>query len=76
MADLLTREGVRRILGPVDDAFLAELAATGASDRDVAEAFAWVTNDEALMNDFRPLPKGKAADLVEILERRLAPEDE
>ncbi|WP_163271642.1 hypothetical protein [Chelativorans alearense] len=69
----LTREGVHRILGPVDNAFLAELAATGASERELAEAHAWVMNDEALVNDFRPMPKGKVAELVEILHRQFGP---
>ncbi|WP_274424794.1 hypothetical protein [Chelativorans sp. YIM 93263] len=69
----LTKDGVRRILGPVDNAFLAELATTGASEEELAEANAWVTNDDALVNDFRPLPKGRVAELVEILNRRYGP---
>lgn len=69
----LTKEGVQRVLGPVDNAFLAELAGTGASDRELAEAHAWVMNDEVLVNDFRPMPKGKVAELVEILHRRFGP---
>lgn len=69
----LTSEGVRRILGPVDNALLSELAATGASEQELAEANAWVTNDDVLVNDFRPLPKGRVAELVEILNRRYGP---
>ncbi|MCT7376001.1 hypothetical protein [Chelativorans salis] len=69
----LTREEVESILGPVDNALLAELATTGASDRELAEAHAWVMNDEALVNDFRPMPTGKVAELVEILHRQFGP---
>ncbi|MDZ5697806.1 MULTISPECIES: hypothetical protein [Phyllobacteriaceae] len=73
---MLTKEGVQRILGPVDNALLAEIAATGADERELAEAHAWLTNDEALVNDFRPLPKGRVAELVDILNRRFGPDDE
>jgi len=69
----LTREGVHRILGPVDNALLAEIASTGADERELAEAHAWVMSDEALVNDFRPIPKGRVAELVEILHRRFGP---
>jgi len=69
----LTSEAVRRILGPVDNALLAEIASTGASERELAEANAWVASDEALVNEFRPMPKGKVAELVEILHRRFGP---
>ncbi|WP_011580272.1 MULTISPECIES: hypothetical protein [Chelativorans] len=69
----LTREGVHRILGPVDNALLAEIATTGADERELAEAHAWVMNDEALVNEFRPMPKGKVAELVEILNRGFGP---
>lgn len=69
----LTREGVQRVLGPVDNHFAAELVATGASEAELAEAHAWVTNDEALVNDFRPLPTGRVAELVDILHRRFGP---
>jgi hypothetical protein len=63
----LTREAIQRVLGPVDNALAAELAATGASEEELAEAHAWVNSDEALMSDLRPLPKGRVAQLVDIL---------
>jgi len=69
----LTSEAVRRILGPVDNDLLTEIAAIGASERELAEANAWVMSDEALVNEFRPMPKGKVAELVEILHRRFGP---
>lgn len=72
----LTKDGVQRILGPVDNALLAEIATTGASEQELAEANAWVTNDDVLVNDFRPLPKGRVAELVDILSRRYGPASE
>ncbi len=70
----LTREAVRRVLGPVDNALLAELASVGASEQELAEAHAWVMNDDALVNDFRPMPTGRVAELVEVLNRHYGPE--
>jgi hypothetical protein len=51
----LTHEDVQVVLGPVDDSLVAEIVATGASREELAEAYAWVANDEALMNLGRPL---------------------
>ena len=70
----LTHEDVRVVLGPVDDSLVAEIVATGASPEELAEAYAWVTNDEALMNMGRPLASSHVGRLIEILEP--AEEDE
>ncbi|MDN2567475.1 hypothetical protein N1F89_14720 [Aquibium sp. A9E412] len=69
----LTRQAVTRILGPVDHTLAAELVATGASEGELAEAYAWVVDDEALINDLRPLPKGRTAHLVDLLQPRFGP---
>lgn len=63
----MTRDAVARVLGPVDDAFAAEIVATGASEAELREARAWVADDEALVNDLRPFPTGRVAVLVELL---------
>ncbi len=70
----LTHEDVRAVLGPVDDSLVAEILATGASQEELAEAYAWVTNDEALMNIGRPLASSRVGRLIDILEP--AEEDE
>lgn len=70
----LTRDGVERILGPIDNALLAEVASIGPSEDELREAYAWVMNDEALVNDFRPMPKGRVAELVELLGRQFGPD--
>lgn len=63
----LTREDVTSVLGPVDDALAAELVATGASLAELQEAWAWLNADEAQINDYRPLPTGRVARLIDIL---------
>jgi hypothetical protein len=64
----LTHEDVRVVLGPVDDSLVAEIVATDASPEELAEAYAWVTNDEALMNIGRPLASSRVGRLIDILE--------
>jgi hypothetical protein len=64
----LTRDNIRKALGNVDDAIVTEVLATGATAQELAQAQAWVANDEALINAGTPLPAGRLARLVEILE--------
>lgn len=73
---MLTKEQITSVLGPVDNMLAAEIAATNATEDELREAFAWVNNDDALVNDFRPMPKGRVAELAGILESQLAPDDE
>ena len=43
------------------------LMARGATAEEMAEAQAWITNDEPLVNTGKPLPKGRVGALAEIL---------
>ena len=72
----LTREHVVAVLGPVDDSLVAEILGTGASPEELAEAYAWFTNDEALMNAGRPLASSRVGRLIDILEAAEEDEDE
>lgn len=63
----LTREEVTSVLGPVDEILAAELMATGASLTDLEHAWAWINADEALINEFQPMPSGVVGLLIEIL---------
>jgi hypothetical protein len=72
----LTREDVVAVLGPVDDGLVAEILGTGASPEELAEAYAWFTNDEALMNAGRPLASSRVGRLIDILEAAEEDEDE
>jgi hypothetical protein len=39
------------VLGPVDEDLAAELVATGATESELSEAYAWLFSDEALINE-------------------------
>jgi len=63
----MTSDDVITILGPVDETLVADVIATGATQAELSEAFAWVNNDEALIDEGRPLPSGRVATLVGLL---------
>jgi hypothetical protein len=63
----ISRDDVTKAFGPVDDVTVAQIIGTGASPEELAEAKAWLSNDEPLMNAGKPLAKGRVGDLVEIL---------
>jgi hypothetical protein len=72
----LTRDDVIKAIGEADDVAIAEIIGTGATAEELAEAQAWLANDEALINAGRPLPSGRVGELVEIFEELEAVEDE
>jgi hypothetical protein len=71
----IIRDDVIRTVGDIDDTVIAELIGTGATIEELAEAQAWIDNDEALMNSGRPLPSGRVGELVEILSELEASDD-
>lgn len=70
----LTKSAVKRVLGPVDESLAAELALTGATEQELHEAKAWIMSDEPLINELRPLPAGRVAELIQILDRLQGPD--
>jgi hypothetical protein len=72
----LTRDDVIKAIGETDDVAIAEIIGTGATAEELAEAQAWLANDEALINAGRPLPSGRVGELVEILEQLEQDEDD
>jgi hypothetical protein len=64
----LTREQVRTALGDLDDDVVAEIVSVGATGDELAEAQAWLANNEPLMNSGRPLAGGRVGRLIDILE--------
>ena len=66
----LTREDIVSVVGAVDETVIADVIATQATLGELNEAWAWANNDEALINQGRPLPSGRTAVLVEILADR------
>jgi hypothetical protein len=63
----LTRDDVRSVIGPADETLVTEIIATKATTEELTHAWAWANNDEALINEGRPLPSGRTAELVELL---------
>jgi len=71
----LTRDDIIAALRPVDDTVVAQILAMKTTPEELAEAQAWMTSDDALINAGRPLPSGRVARLVEILETIAQEED-
>jgi hypothetical protein len=65
----ITREDVTSVLGQVDDSVVAQIVGLGATRQELIEAHAWLSNDEALMNDGRPLPSSRVGQVIAVLER-------
>jgi hypothetical protein len=63
----LTRDDVIRAIGRADGVTIAEIIGTGATVDELAEAQAWIVNDEPLMNEGRPLATGRVRQLIDIL---------
>jgi hypothetical protein len=71
----ITRNDVIRAIGAVDDVTIAQIIATGTTVEELAEAQAWMANDEPMMNAGRPLATGQVRELVDILAE-LEPDDD
>ena len=64
-AGRLPRKDVLSVVGLVDDVMIIEIIATQATLLESRQA--WVNTDEALVNEGRPLPSGRTAELVDLL---------
>jgi hypothetical protein len=63
----ITRDDAIKAIGGADDVAIAQIIGTGATVDELAQAQAWLVNDEPLMNAGKPLPSGRIGELVEIL---------
>ena len=72
----LTRADVLKAVGHADDVTIARIIASGATVTELAEAQAWLANDEPLINAGRPLATGRARELVDILSELEASEED
>ncbi|AMA55692.1 hypothetical protein [Bradyrhizobium sp. CCGE-LA001] len=63
----LSRDDVVKSVDRADDVTIAQIIGTGATVEELAEAQAWLANDEPLINDLRPLAQGRVRELVDIL---------
>ena len=72
----ITRDDAIKAVGTADDVVIAQIIGTGATAGELAEAQAWVANDEPLMNAGKPLPSGRVGELVDILSELQASEED
>ena len=72
----VTREDVTKAVGRVDDVTIAEIIGTGATADELAEAQAWIVNDEPLLNAGKPLASGRVRELIDILAELEPSEDD
>jgi len=71
----VTRDDVIKAFGAVDDVTVAQIIAIDATVDELAEAQAWMANDEPMMNSGRPLATGRVREIVDILAE-LEPDDD
>jgi hypothetical protein len=74
-SERITRDDVIKAIGAVDDATIAQIIGTRATTDELAEAQAWLANDEPMMNTGRPLATGRVREIVDILSE-LEPDDD
>jgi hypothetical protein len=74
-SERITRDDLINATGAIDDVTIAQMIATGATVDELAEALAWLANDEPMMNSGRPLATGRVRELVDILAE-LEPDDD
>ena len=72
----VTRDDVARAIGAADDVTIAQIIGTQATVEELAEAQAWLANDEPMMNAGRPLAQGRVRQLVDILSELQADDEE
>jgi hypothetical protein len=63
----VTRSDIIEAFGPLDDVVVSEIIELDATAADLAEAKAWIANDEVLMNSGRPLASGRVGQIVDVL---------
>ena len=71
----LTRDDVVKAVGAVDDVTIAQIIGINATADELAEAQAWIVNDDPLLNASRQLATGRVRELVDILAE-LEPDDD
>jgi len=64
----MSRAEIISILGNADDDVVAEIRRIGASHEELAEARNWLVNDEAPMNEGRPLASSRVGRVIAFLE--------
>jgi hypothetical protein len=63
-----TADGIRRILGDLDDETVASIIRTGATEAEIVEAFQWASADDELGADVERSRSGVVGAIYEILK--------
>ena len=71
----VTRDDITKAISEADEVSIAQIIGMGATVDELAEALAWLANDEPMMNSGRPLATGRVRELVDILAE-LEPDDD
>ena len=71
----LSRDDIVKTVDRADDVTIAQIIGTGATVEELAEAQAWLANDEPMINDLR-LAQGRVRELVDILSELEEDDDE
>jgi hypothetical protein len=72
----LIRDDVIKAVGEVDDVTIAEIIGIGATAEELAEAQAWIANEDVLLDAGKPPPAGLVRELVDILAELETDEEE
>ncbi len=72
----ITRNDATKLIAEADDVTVAQIIGTGATVDELAEALAWLANDEPMINASRPLATGRVRELVDILSELETDEDD
>jgi len=72
----ITRDDIIKAVSGADDVTIAQIIGINAFVDELAEALAWLANDEPMMNSGRPLATGRVRELVDILVELEPDEDD
>jgi len=76
MEKTITAEEIREIVGTLEDAVVTAIIATGATVKDVSEAYAWLTADDPLAREFQHACQGRVAVVCDLLASEMEPPEE
>jgi hypothetical protein len=72
----ITRDDITKAINGADEVTIAQMIGIGATVDELAEAQAWLANDEPMLNAGRPLATGRVRELVDILAELEPDEDD
>jgi hypothetical protein len=71
-----SRHDVIAIAGALDEVVISNILAMGTTTEELAEAQAWVANEEALLNAGKRYPAGRAKRVLDLIAKVQEEEEE